>query len=585
MKFISTLAFSVCLLAPLSSWSQGWQWGRQTTFSNNVPFEDSWLEALSSDGYLYTFTCLGSQSGTTLSNVVTHCGALNVTDSTNCVQVILSKIDSNGNYIWNLASQHSNVGCTNIATDQEGNIYITGVFDSATVRLGSYTLTNPFTPNYATFLAKVNSSGNVVWGRTMLRAYPSGMDDVRFGQGGLTIDGTGHVYVSGTFTLGASSIGAFPLPSTGLFDNDLYLSKYDSTGTLQWAKAFGNVSGYYLGNNLIAKPGGSLYISGQYQSSPFVMGPTPLTSPTGYGFFLALLDSSGSPLWAKNMPGNMYDVINGMTSDKDMNIYLTGAFYNDTIIFGHDTLLNFSTGGLNSDLFLAKYDSAGNEIWARRAGSYGSDQGFSVAPDTFGNVWVAGNMAGGLYSLGYVMNFGGPGDTISGPPGSSDPLFIAHYTKDGTYLSALVTKSLGDDQCNIVVDKNKNFYLTGDWWETTEVFGPDTLFSPILPYYERSATVKYNYSLLMAPLNIPEPAKVSAIIYPNPTTNEVTVAIKDNITNAVAQLFDITGKEVRNYTLKGENNILQLDGIQPGMYFIKVTKEGLLPQTLKLVVQ
>ena len=122
---------------------------------------------MSSDGYLFTYTSLGSQSGASLLGEVTTLGSLSVTDSFNCVQLILSKMDTGGNYIWNLASQGSDAGFTNIATDYEGNCYITGVFDSAQMRLGTYTLTNPSTPNYSTFVAKVNSAGNVSMGEPL----------------------------------------------------------------------------------------------------------------------------------------------------------------------------------------------------------------------------------------------------------------------------------------------------------------------------------------------------------------------------------------------------------------------------------
>src|SRR5262249_14657408 len=79
--------------------------------------------------------------------------------------------------------------------------------------------------------------------------------------------------------------------------------------------------------------------------------------------------------------------------DGQGNTYVAGVFQG-TVNFdpGVGTCDLTSAGG--NDAFVAKYDSQGALVWARQAGSSGSDQGFGVAVDSSGNVFVTGTFSG-----------------------------------------------------------------------------------------------------------------------------------------------------------------------------------------------
>jgi Beta-propeller repeat len=47
----------------------------------------------------------------------------------------------------------------------------------------------------------------------------------------------------------------------------------------------------------------------------------------------------------------------------------------------------------NSDIFIAKYSSAGRLIWVRRAGGAGADVGSGIGLDSSGNCYVSGGYA------------------------------------------------------------------------------------------------------------------------------------------------------------------------------------------------
>ena len=78
----------------------------------------------------------------------------------------------------------------------------------------------------------------------------------------------------------------------------------------------------------------------------------------------------------------------GVVADAYGNTYVSG-FYGGTATVGTNNLI--SAGG--QDIFLARYDSAGNPVWARSAGSTLNDLGWAVATDPAGNVVLAGSFA------------------------------------------------------------------------------------------------------------------------------------------------------------------------------------------------
>src|SRR5262249_54329228 len=110
------------------------------------------------------------------------------------------------------------------------------------------------------------------------------------------------------------------------------------------------------------------------------------------------------------------------------NAVVTGYFRNANSTFGGQILTNRG----NSDVFVAKYDSAGNLLWARSAGNPYVDSGMAVATDPSDNVYVAGyfiDLAPVIFGDGVTLTNGGEGD-----------VFLAEYDKDGQILRA---KSLG----------------------------------------------------------------------------------------------------------------------------------------------
>jgi len=98
------------------------------------------------------------------------------------------------------------------------------------------------------------------------------------------------------------------------------------------------------------------------------------------------------------------------------------------------------------DIFLVKYDMGGNKIWSKQLGSTAPDLGTGLAVDPDGNCYISGSTSGDL---------GG------GPPGDPD-VFVLKYNSDGNlqWTRRLSTPAF-DFDTGIVLDPSGNIYVTG----------------------------------------------------------------------------------------------------------------------------
>ncbi len=239
---------------------------------------------------------------------------------------------------------------------------------------------------------------------------------------GVATDPAGNVFISGA-TQG--SIGA---PNAGDFDP--FLTKYDSSGTLLWSRQFG-ASSDDESRALAVDSLGNAYIGG------FTLGGS-LAAPAAGSFdaFVAKYDPTGNQLWARQFGTSAGDSISGMTVDAAGNLYITGR--------EHGNLAANNAGAV--DVFVAKYDTLGNEIWTRQLGTGGNDLSQSIAVDATGNLYVAGYTEGNL------------GGTNAGDYDS----FLLKYDSLGSLLwSRQLGTSAFDFSSSVAVDPLGNPYVAG----------------------------------------------------------------------------------------------------------------------------
>jgi hypothetical protein len=257
----------------------------------------------------------------------------------------------------NTISFSSDDGSRGIATDENGNSYVTGFFQGSAT-FGSTVLTS--SGGRDMFIAKYDAVGKVVWAQK-----GGGIgDDNGYG---IAVDGSGNSYVTGTFgILGLSGIngpsatfGTTTLTRSGSFD--IFIAKYDAAGNAVWAKNAGGTSSDQ-GFDIAIDGSGNPYITGLFQSRA-TFGSTILTASGSSDIFIAKYDVAGNAVWAQNAGGTSLDQGFDIAIDGSGYSYLTGWF-EGSATFGSTTL----TSSGSSVIFIAKYDAEGNAVWAQKAG-------------------------------------------------------------------------------------------------------------------------------------------------------------------------------------------------------------------------
>ncbi|WP_193188552.1 hypothetical protein [Nisaea sediminum] len=377
--------------------------------------------------------------------------------------IFIAKYSSSGELVWaKSVGGTSTDQALSITIDSSGNSYLTGKFaGTADFDPGPGT-TNLTGSGFDIFVAKYDSSGNLVWAN---KAGAGGNDEGV----SIAVDGSGNSYAAGTFRFTVDfDPGAGTTNLTSLGQDDIFIAKYDSSGALTWANRIGGTSHDTIGS-INVDNAGNHYVSGSFIGTVDFdpgAGTTNLTSAGGGNpdIFIAKYDSSGALVWAKNVGGTTSDKALASALDSSGNSYVTG-FFNGTVDFDPGAgISNLTSSGL-TDIFIAKYDSSGNFVWARSTGGTNDEQGVSIAVDGSGNSYATGKFAG-------TVDFDPGAGTTNLTSSGSDDIFITKYDGSGNFVWARSVGGTGSDLANSVkVDSSGNTYLTG-YFQGTVDFDP-----------------------------------------------------------------------------------------------------------------
>jgi uncharacterized protein (UPF0548 family) len=256
--------------------------------------------------------------------------------------------------------------------------------------------------------------GDLLWARQ----FGSQVDDIAMG---VSANGSG-AYVAGYTS------GALPGQSNagGI---DAFVAKFDASGTLLWSRQFGSADSDHA--LAVSSDATGVYVAG------FTDGALPgQTSAGGIDAFLVKYDADGNLLWTRQFGTSATDHGYGVSADGS-GVYVTGST--------DDTLPGQSSVG-GTDAFVARYDAAGNLVWARQFGSTSAEVGWGASADGSG-VYISGGTAGAL-----------PGQS----PGAGDQdAFVARYDAAGNLLWARQFGSLGFAQSFGVSGDGSGVYVSG----------------------------------------------------------------------------------------------------------------------------
>jgi len=248
------------------------------------------------------------------------------------------------------------------------------------------------------FVVKYNPDETPAWGRVIdLQQFNNLID------GKLLSDG--RVVVAGTFdkeiTLGMGEANQTTLTpidsSSGFASDDAFLALYNSDGTLAWARSDGGMGGDGAAGVAVLPGNDGFVYCGQFEELATFGAGTPgareLNSDGATDLFIAKYSLSGDLVWARKAGGTGTSLAFEVAATPEGGAVMVGPF-SETCSFGvgepNETSL-VSEGGVDS--FVAKYESSGGLVWAKRIGGPGDVRAAGVAVHSDGTSAVVGSFA------------------------------------------------------------------------------------------------------------------------------------------------------------------------------------------------
>jgi hypothetical protein len=517
--------------------------------------------------------------------------------------IFILKLDRDGFFQWVRRSGGTAPDAAHsIIWDKTGYVHVTGTYWSLSA-LGEV------------YITKLDPNGNFSY----VRLYGSNGLDIANSIG---VDKFGNSYSLGTFDGGGDfdpSGGIAKLDTKGL--KDIFITKFTSSGILVWAKSIGGTNND-IGRSIHVNDSGHIYITGSF-SGKVDFDPSVVLSDTSYleskginDMFIARFDQSGNFVWARRIGDTTADC-EGAAVKGDLfgHIVVTGVF-TDTVDFDPSPSKTFelkSVGG--HDIFITKYDNAGNLIWAKQFGAALEDSSIGLDIDMAGSLTTVGlfrdsvdfNPAKEVYKMGSKGNsdifvnklayctpvYTSINDTIC----DSFILDGVTYNKSGFYKQTItgltgceefVTMNLDVRHLNDTVSvsgvvltshatgvkyqwigcKLKN-EIPGATGKSYIALGNADYAVTIFDGHCRDTSACHTISSF--PTSIEDFALQNSVqIFPNPSNGEFVIAVKENMIGAKASIYNLLGQKVRDVELNEANT---KQSLTPGFYVIEITKE------------
>jgi len=301
------------------------------------------------------------------------------------------------------------------------------------------TVYTPFGPKYSTDLYKYNNSGGIIWSKTDLK------------EGRAISDSFGNVYLSVQSNY------------------KVIMVKFNSSGDLQWNITWNSVD-FIVSSQKITDSMGNFYLAGEIDvGSGF------------FNIFLTKFNSSGDLQWEKTWGGSNVDYLYQIGIDSLDNIYLSGMTfgvnnlylvkYNSEGTWQWDYI--WSAADINDELTTIHFDSSNNIYHTGRRGAPSScnvtlikinDQGTYQWRRSWGGsnreepALLVSDSGDNIYVTGRTTSFGA---------GEYD-IFLIKYNSTGDFQGEYIWGgNVTETLRMITLDSFENIYLTG----TTNSFG------------------------------------------------------------------------------------------------------------------
>jgi hypothetical protein len=527
----------------------------------------------------------------------------------------------------NLSSGNAFTEVKSVTTDRDNNIYHCGVLsNTGQMNFHDEDIFASGWTEYGC-ISKIDSNGNFVWGLDFVTPDSLGANHPWFNEikvaknGDIVVMGSGSNQVD----FDPSQDTAYLYAGYGA---DPFILRYSNDGELLWAKTFESVAtinyGHYMGG-LELDEAGNVFICGMgkhaFDLDPsqqsFIIEPTNHAAYVGY---LVKLSANGEFIW-----GNEYDMVNTGIQDvhvaDDGSIIATGFFYDSLRIQSAfiDTMLttgipNFSNVERS---FIIKCDQNGNELWVSLF--HGGDTRVkNIITDEFGNIYLggtyvnlmvfdSGNFSDIIQSHGgvdlFVSKYTPDGDLIWGKGigskwgdeisntqfydgklyiqwSGSDTLFVDDYPielpeytynsivaleSDGNFSESILTIDYIYNYSDFHIDDSGSIISTGRGHNSELNYLMDFDPSEDIYNHHKQGQITFVHKMLNRAFEFEEN---QLFLFPNPTSGTLNIALKNNDSIQEILIIDINGKKLRSIVLSEFITEVDVSDLSVGTYFI-----------------
>ena len=374
----------------------------------------------------------------------------------------IQKVNSNGTLAWvgSLFGVLSSNSAFDVATDSQGNIYITGIF-TGTVDFDPTAGTNSLTAigQQDTYILKLSSAGGLIWVKT-ITGFVGGED--------IVVDNNDNVIVTGSFE-GTSDFdpGVNVLNESSVGSKDGFVLKLNGSGDYIWHKTLGGTN-IDLILSVDLNPANDIFISGTFASTADLEAGVGVTNYTANGasdVFIEKLDQSGNFVWVKTFGGTGNEYPSEIHIDINGNVLGTGWFQGTMDIDpGVNQTLITSAG--DYDQYVQKLDGNGTFIFGVGQGSSATDGGEGITTDNNGNIYLTGTFTN-------TVDFDpGIGTFTLTALGASFTPFVQKLSSAGTFDWAFSYSTVGSgNQTGVRVKLNStssSLYINGNYSTSTD---------------------------------------------------------------------------------------------------------------------
>ncbi|MCF8459623.1 MAG: T9SS type A sorting domain-containing protein [Flavobacteriales bacterium] len=502
--------------------------------------------------------------------------------------VFIAKLDSSGTCLWAESYGGTTPGAErprDMVIDHDGNLVIIGNFFGSTTFGG--TTYNSMLEGSDIFVLKTDPSGNHLWSKAFLG---TGYDIPM----GVAVDPNNNIIVSGFHSSSSLMLDGIEISTNSNNATESLIFKLSASGNVQWARK-GGASGFFSGNSsmdVAVDASGNAYMTGFFGTS-VVFDNITVTGTNYNSYYLAKYSSSGQIQWVKKGLGPNAELGGfGVAVSPDNRIATTG-FFEGAVDFGAITSPNTS----GRTIFIFEYDESGNVLWhafgsdSSQWGS-GSVRGYTVSYDEEINLYVSGRGN---------TNWDVFGDTSSyyiGDGVLEGEIFVLKFNdmKELETCSWLETADPFNASCAFV-DDSQDFYNASNQKHATfqdnvylvENFidqNPSTNTFSLNHHTGVAAVPRFgNGDFLVAKFNtlaVPDIVttvdsrsdEFSVVVYPNPAHSQFHLEVTHTTGSLSYEIMNSTGQIVSLGTVLKEQTRIDVQGLAPDVYVLRILENG-----------